>query len=339
MVAWPGGQVLRAADTLTPQDTAQSTAPADIVANSEAAQSISTTVRNIFAERADAVVRVEALDRHGKLCGTGFFIDPMGTALTLYTTVGDASDVTVIAGDERIPAQVVTADPRSGLAIVKVDRSTPFLPSGKSRDLRLADPVLAIGYPMDLGASPSFGIIGGFDRKYSGKFFVTTHIRANLPVQAGFGGAPLLNFQGEVVGILVAGIDTGGACFALPIEAVEKVVRDTARFGEARHGWVGVTVEEEADGTIRIAELGPETPAAKSGLRAGDRILRVGSLEIDEVEDVLDASFFLTEGDEVTISVQRDGGQIDLSVTSATHPAVEKPEVVTAQPLPGFPLK
>lgn len=302
-------------------------------------ETLSQAVRNIFAERSDAVVRVEALDRHGKLCGTGFFIDPMGTALTLYTTVGDASDVTVVIGDDRLPAQVVTADPRSGLAIVKVDRATPFLPAGSSRALRLADPVLAIGYPMDLGASPSFGIIGGFDRKYSGKFFVTTHIRANLPVQAGFGGAPLLNFRGEVIGVLVAGIDSGGACFALPIEAVEKVVRDTARFGEARHGWVGVTVEEGGDGSIRIAELGPETPAAKSGLREGDRLVRVGSLEIDEVEDVLDASFFLTEGDEITISVLRGGEQIDLPVRSVAHPAVEKPEVVSAQPFPAFPLK
>ena len=96
------------------------------------------------------------------------------------------------------------ADLRSGIALLKVDAATPFLPIGKSAELGLATPVVAIGYPLDLPESPSFGMIAGFDRKYLGRYFSTTHLRINLPTQRGEAGAPLLNFQGEVVGILVS---------------------------------------------------------------------------------------------------------------------------------------
>jgi len=284
---------------------------------------ISEGVRRVFHMRAPAVVRVEANDRHGKLCGTGFFADPSGTVFTLYSTVAYASGVAVVSGDERLPAEVLAADARSGLAILKVDRETPFIPPGRTSSLGLASPLVCIGYPMDLDATPAFGLVGGFDRKYFGKYFVTTHMRANIPVQAGFGGAPVMNFDGEVVAVLIAGFDRGSSCFALPIEAAEKIWKDTVRFGSARHGWVGVTVEEQADGEVRVAALGPETPAAKSGLREGDRLLSVGGTAVDEVEDVLDASFFLTDGDPVAIRVVRDGEEIEFSATPTIHPASE----------------
>lgn len=310
-----------------PPGTPEPVVPAAIPSRTAAVEAaISDGVRRVFKTRAPAVIRVEANDRHGKLCGTGFFADPAGTIFTLYSTVADASDVTVISGDERFPAKVVAADARSGIAILKVDRETPFIPPGKSSSLGIASPLVCIGYPMDLPATPAFGLVGGFDRKYFGKYFVTTHLRANIPVQAGFGGAPVMNFDGEVVGILIAGFDRGSSCFALPIEAAEKIWKDSARFGGAKHGWVGVTVESQPDGEVRVAALGPETPAAKSGLREGDRLLSVGDVKVDEVEDVLDASFFLTDGDPVEIRVLRDGQELDFSATPTTHPASETQE-------------
>jgi S1-C subfamily serine protease len=79
------------------------------------------------------------------------------------------------------------ADPRSGVALLKVDYNSPFIPVGNSKGLSLASPVLAIGFPVNLAATPSFGIVAGFDRQFLGRYFMTTHIRAIVSVEPGFG--------------------------------------------------------------------------------------------------------------------------------------------------------
>src|SRR5207237_4261740 len=122
---------------------------------------------------------------------------------TSYSVGGDAENFTVQFGDKKYHARQLLADLRSGIALLKVDAATPFLPIGKSADLALATPVVAIGYPLDLAESPSFGMIAGFDRKCFGGYFPTKHLRVNLPPQRGEGGAPFLNLNGEVVGILL----------------------------------------------------------------------------------------------------------------------------------------
>ena len=93
-----------------------------------------------------------------------------------------------------MPRQLM-ADLRSGIALLKVDAATPALPIGKSAELELATPVVTIGYPLDLPQSPSFGMIAGFDRKFLGRYFSTTHLRVNLPTQRGEAGAPAPQFQ------------------------------------------------------------------------------------------------------------------------------------------------
>ncbi|HEY5744132.1 MAG TPA: trypsin-like peptidase domain-containing protein, partial [Terrimicrobiaceae bacterium] len=266
-------------------------------------EKISSEVRRLFQERRESTVRVEAYDRHGKLSGTGFFADPAGTIYTLSYVVANADEILVIHGDRRIPAKLLVADPRSGIALLKVDYNSPFIPIGNSKALTLATPVVAIGFPVNLAATPSFGIVGGFDRQFLGRYFMTTHIRAIVSVEPGFGGAPLMDLEGEVVGIIISGIEGGGACYALPIEAAEKLRMDYVRFGEPRYGWVGANVEDETDPTgglrVRIAELNPESPAAEFGLKEGDVVSKIGGVKISSAEDVIDASFFLTAGDRV----------------------------------------
>ena len=281
----------------------------------------------VFAERKDATVRVEAYDRHGKLCGTGFFADPSGTVYTLASIVGNASDIFIIHGEQKIPAKLLMADPRSGIALIKADISSPFIPIGDVHKLAPMTPVVAIGFPVNLDEAATLGMIASFDRKFLGRYFMTTHIRALVPVEPGFGGAPLLNLSGEVVGIIFSGIgagEGGGGCFALPIDAAEKIRMDYARFGEARHGWVGVTVEEQDEAVegskVKVVDLGPETPAAKFGLQDGDILTQVGKAKITTTEDVIDAAYFLTAGDVVKISVVRDGKPLTLDVRSTVHP-------------------
>ncbi len=289
------------------------------------ANAIENTVGKIFRENSDAVVRVESEDELGKVAGTGFFADMNGTIYTLTSVVGDGQSVMVTHAGQRWPARLLTKDLRSGIALIKVETpvATPFLTSGDSRELQPASPLLAIGFPFDHDATPSFGVVGGFDRQSKGRFFATTHIRANIPVQRGQGGSPVLNMDGQAVGILVSGFEEGSGCYVLPMRAAEKVRSDFERFGNVRHGWAGITVQETplaVNGSrMAIDVVDPAGPAA-GDFRSGDVVLQVGDIVVREPEDALDASFFLTAGDSVQVKVARGNEVLTIPFTPGQHP-------------------
>ena len=301
-------------------------------AQEDTAGAISREVKSIFERCGKAVVKIHAMDEHSELSGTGFFVDPTGTIYTSYSVGGEADHFTVQFEGKKYHATQLMADLRSGIALLKVDAATPFLPIGRSAELGLATPVVAIGYPLDLPESPSFGMIAGFDRKYLGRYFSTTHLRVNLPTQRGEAGAPLLNFQGQVVGILVSSVDSGSACYALPIDAAEKIRRDYVRFGDARHGWMGIDVQEAANAIegsrAEMTQIREGTPAAGSGLQTGDILLQVGKTPVHQPEDVIDASFFITAGDPVPITVMRGKDRLTFTVQAGST----KPESMALGP-------
>jgi S1-C subfamily serine protease len=312
-------------------------------AQESASSSISREVKDVFDKSAKAVVKIRGTDQYGELSGTGFFIDPAGTLYTAYSVGGDTENITVEFDGKKYPARVMMSDLRSGIAILKIDLATPALPIGKSQQIEVATPVITIGYPLDLPETPSFGMIAGFDRKFLERYFTTTHLRINLPTQRGEAGAPLLNFKGEVVGILVANIDNGSACYALPIDAAEKIHNDFIRFGEARHGWIGINVapaEKSAEGsTAEMTEIMKDTPAFGSGIKTGDILLQVGNTKVHEPEDVIDASFFLTAGDTVPITVLRGDEKLTFEIQADFHPASHHaPKAATLTPHDGIPL-
>src|SRR5438876_4422836 len=290
----------------------------------ESAPAVSRHVKEVFERAARAVVKIHGVDEHCEISGTGFFIDPTGTLYTAYTVGGEAGNFTIDFNGKRYPARQVLADIRSGTAILKTDVATPALPIGKSEELEVATPVVAIGYPLDLPETPSFGMIAGFDRKYLGRYFSTTHLRVNMPTQRGEAGAPLLNFKGEVIGMLVSSLENNSSCYALPIDAAEKIRSDFVRFGEVRHGWIGANVsdaKEATDGSrAKVTEI-LDTPASDAGIKPGDVLLQVGRTKVKEPEDVLDASFFLTAGDTVPITVVRGGEKVTFNVQADVHPA------------------
>jgi serine protease Do len=307
-----------------------------LFAQEQSATTISHQVRDVFERTAKAIVKIHGVDEHSEICGTGFFVDPTGTLYTAYTVGGEAGRFTVEFDGKRYPARQLLADIRSGTAMLKVDQTTPALAIGKSDELQVATPVVSIGYPLDLPKTPNFGMIAGFDRKCLGRYFSTIHLRVNAPTQRGEAGAPLLNMKGEVVGIVVSGLESNSACYAVPIEAAEKIRSDFVRFGEARHGWIGVNnvspASHEADGSrAMVTQVADDTPAAHSGIKEGDVLLQVGKKKITDPEDIFDASFYITAGDIVPITVMRGNQKITFEVQAAMHPAT-RTGVVLASP-------
>jgi len=303
-------------------------------AQEQSAITISQQVKDIFGRMANAVVRIHGDDEHSEISGTGFFIDPTGTLYTAYTVGGEADNFLIEFNGKKYPARQVLADIRSGTSILKIDAVTPALPIGKSEELEVATPVVSIGYPLDLPKTPSFGMVAGFDRKYLGRYFSTTHVRVNLPTQRGEAGAPLLNMKGEVVGIVVSSLENNSSCYAVPIEAAEKIRTDFVRFGEARHGWVGINVSEApapVEGSrAEMTQIMEGTPAASSGIKSGDILLQVGRTKVTQPEDVLDASFFITAGDTVPITVVRGGEKLTFNVQAELHPASERRPLIAS---------
>src|SRR5438874_11902777 len=307
-----------------------------LLAQEQSATAVSHQVKDVFERAAKAVVKIHGVDEHSPICGTGFFIDPTGTLYTAYTVGGEAGNFTIEFGGKKYPARQLLADIRSGTAMLKIDAATPALPIGKSEGLEVTTPVVAVGFPLDLPETPNFGMVAGFDHKCLGRYFSTTHLRVNLPTQRGEAGAPLLNMKGEVVGIVVSSLENNSACYAVPIEAAEKTRSDFVRFGEPRHGWIGINVSEAAQpvegSRAEMTQIMGGTPAARSGIKSGDVLLSVGRKKVTQPEDVLDTSFFITAGDAVPIIVMRGNEKLTFNVQADFHPASQRPPLI-ASPL------
>ena len=299
------------------------------------ADSLSEEVRTVFSRCRDAVVKIEAVDRDGMLRGTGFFIDPNGTLLTSFSVGGESRDIFIVQGERKLPAHRLTGDPRSGVAVLQLDKietPTPFLSFGKSADLAVATAVLSIAYPMDLPVTPNFGMVAGFNSKYQDRYFALMHIRANVPVHRGEGGAPLLNMRGEAVGVVISGLEGGVSCFALPIEAAAKVHRDYVRFGGTHPGRLGVVLREAVKAvqgsTVVVLRLEENSPASLAGIQKGDVLMAIGNHPVDRdgnyllerygkvsVAHLLACEHF--DGDKVSFKLARQGKELSVEVKLA----------------------
>ena len=300
---------------------------------------IAAEVSGVYEQAAPTVVRLRAVDGAEQLAGTGFFIDGEGTILTAYAVVGQAESVTVEVNGRTFSAKILGRDPRSGVAVLKIPATqTPHLALGEGMRLRPASAVVSVAFPYDLKAEPTFGFVAGFDVKYLTRFFATTHLRANLPIKPGQIGGPLLDSQGKVVGVLMLEIDEGKACYALPIEAASKVAADIQKYGEPRHGWMGVGVmpdrsRPERGAPVFVDRLYKGTPADKSGLKMGDEVISIGGRSVREPSDILDAAFFSEVGGKVPVKVKRDGKEQIFTITVSARPDSSR----IVEPAPLFP--
>ena len=307
---------------------------------------LSTDETNALFDKAKAaVVQVRCYDGGMINAGSGFFIDDHGTVLTSATILGDGTSARVVINGVEMDAKILGNDTHSGLALLHVDyNASPSLPLAHASGLQTGDGVMVIGFPLNLPVAPSQGPVSGFDASYltrvdakvDGKEvaaverFATTHIHANVGISPGEIGAPLLNATGEVVGIVATSPDDGRSVYALPIEAMQKVMGDFTQAGHARQGWVGVNVVPEADTqhdgrTVRVVDVSPGSPASETGIQPGDTLMRIDSREIYRPADVLDASFFSQVGASMNVVVRRDD-----KLFQYTFPVVDRPAVLPA---------
>lgn len=307
-------------------------------------EQVGQEVNALFERTRPAIIKVKAMaEQEDETTGgtrsvfyeaTGFFIDGEGTLLTTYSVLRNYQAVWVEIDGQKVDAILIGADPRSGVAMLKVPLKTASLELSSSDKLSIGNSVVSIGFPYNLPSSPSFGFIAGFDTQYRDSFFITTHIRANLQISPGQAGSPLMTPTGKVIGMLVAGMDDGKVCYALPVNAIKKIRDDMIQNkGQARHAWVGVGVVKSETGDIknhvvRVHKIYEGTPAEKSDLKEGDLLLKIGDREIFQPSDVLDASFYARVGQPLKVKVLRDGKEVDVAFTLTarpnTSPVIEK---------------
>jgi S1-C subfamily serine protease len=302
------------------------------------ADSIAKGIRTVTDKAGAAICLVEAEDEHGRLAGSGFLLDAEGIVVTTQAIGAASDDLTVTLGEQSYPAKRLVADSRSGIALLKIhsDDPLPCLKAGKAMTLGVGEPVVALGYPLGLPLSPSFGVVAGFNSGFQGRYFATRHVRVNAAIQRGEGGAPLLNMNGEVVGVLISSVDSGSGLFALPIEAVEKVLHDFRTYQRVRPGWLGADVRmtdaPEGGSNARLRALRSDGPGAQGKLRAGDVLLQVGRWKITSPDDVFNAAFYITASEPLEVKVSRAGKVRTFTVVPTDPPDGAEPKIYREEP-------
>lgn len=273
--------------------------------------------------------------------GSGFIIDPSGIVVTNNHVIGKADEISVNLSDgTQLPAKVLGRDPKTDLAVLKVEpkKPLPFVKLGTSSQLRVGDWVLAIGNPFGLGGSVSAGIISAENRNInSGPY--DSFLQTDAAINRGNSGGPLFNMEGEVIGVNTAIISPSGGSigigFAIPSDIVRNVVSQLQQFGETRRGWLGVRIQSvteelaESFGLLTprgalIAEVTPGGPAAKAGIKAGDVIISFNRQPVPEMGDLPRIVADTAVGEEADVVVWRDGKERNFRVTLGRLEEFEK---------------
>ena len=269
--------------------------------------------------------------------GSGFIVDDIGHVITNAHVVAGAEELTVALADgTEVPATVVGSDDILDVAVLELDLpagvAVPGVAAfGDSSTLRAGDQVIAIGNA--LGSFPntvSEGTVNGTDRSFPSEGGLTTWIQHDAEIWQGSSGGPLLNLQGEVVGINTAGIgsgmvgvDPGSADLAFAVEGntVCRAAAELLANGEIVWPYLGIQGEASADGQT-VVEVVEDGPSDEAGIEVGDVITAFDGQEITRQNSLLDLLFEREPGDVVTVTVDRDGETASFEVTLGERPEI-----------------
>ncbi len=235
--------------------------------------------------------------RTNQSLGSGAIIDARGIILTNEHVVSGASKITAMTRSGlELDCDVVGSDADNDLAVLRVRKPGGALPAiklGSSSDLMIGETIVAIGNPFGLSNTVTAGVVSALGRSVRGENerAYTDFIQTDASINPGNSGGPLVNVDGEMIGVATAIIGGAqGIGFAIPIDRARRIVEDLLRFGEVRPVWIGVrgktlvSGEENRPRGFRIRSVDPGSPAARAGLRAGDQIVSIDGAAIESQE-------------------------------------------------------
>jgi serine protease Do len=283
--------------------------------------------------------------------GSGTIISPDGYVLTNHHVAGRTRAITcTLATREEIPADLVGTDPLSDLAVLKLrprsPRTFPVASFGDVSKLKVGDPVLALGSPLALSQSVTMGIVSNVEMIMPGLFWpfnrmtldgedvgsIVRWIGHDAPIYGGNSGGPLVNLQGEIVGVNEISLGLAGA---IPADLAKEVSAALIKDGHVRRSWIGLEIQPRLESSpVKKGALVGSTidgsPAAQAGFQPGDILLRLGGRDVnvqfaEEVPIFNQYIMRLPLGQRIDATVLRDGSEKTLHVTPVERASVEAP--------------
>ena len=270
--------------------------------------------------------------------GSGVIIDgKRGLIITNAHVIANAGAIKVVLQDEReYEAEIVGADPDYDLAVLRIatDKPLPDIAIGSSKNLMIGETVVAIGNPFGFSNTVTTGVISALNRSIrTDERVFHEFIQIDASINPGNSGGPLLNINGELIGINTAiYAKAQGIGFAIPISKAEKIITDLIEHGKVIEAWIGITVQNidtnlarylnvPQDNGVIVKGIEAGSPAAKSGLREGDIILSIENRSIVSDDDYQTAMGGFAAGNRLKIKVWRDESAKTIRVTASEFPA------------------
>lgn len=274
--------------------------------------------------------------------GSGVIVDPHGTIVTNTHVIDNTTDIRIVLSDRReFPAQVVAADKRTDLAVLKIDTAgatLPYLTPSSTDGLEVGDLVLAVGNPFGVGQTVTSGIISALARTTVGITDYQFFIQTDAAVNPGNSGGALVDINGNLIGINTAIYSRDGGSlgigFAIPAEMVKSVLASVDQSGKVLRPWLGVSTQIvtndlaqslglPAPSGVLITALHPKGPAKKAGLKVGDLILTINGKEVNDPQTLKFLSATAGVGNTAQLTLRR--GQMNLELPLALEEAPEDP--------------
>ena len=281
--------------------------------------------------------------------GSGFIIDSSGYVVTNNHVIAEATEVQVTLTDGRqFPAEVVGADPKTDLALLKIDAPTP-LPTvsfGGSDAVRVGDWVVAVGNPFGLGGTVTAGIVSARGRDIQAGPF-DDFLQIDAAVNQGNSGGPAFGIDGKVIGITTAIFSPNGGSvgigFAIPANLAKPVIAQLREHGVVERGWLGVQVQavtpeiaaavglDKPSGAL-VSGVQLDGPAARAALRQGDIIIGYDGAKVAEMRDLPRLVAATPAGKTVELRIWRDGAELTAATEIAKLQAQDRVAAIETEP-------